>query len=375
PPDWPLDTLVDRSDLIFCDFHSPLSANEIMSRHAGKLPLMHGVKHDEARNRMRHYFAQGAAPAIELPADGIQMSGYAPPSGQGLSEEDILAISNRKLAEYRDRHRGQRCVIIGNGPSLNKMDLSFLEHEISFGMNRIYFLFDKWKFRPTYYASVNPLVLEQSADEILKIAAPKFLSNKGIPFFPYPPDDVMFIKSLPKWYFSRDPREGLCEGWTVTFFAMQLAYFMGFSEVILIGVDHHFVTQGDPNKEVVSEGADPNHFHPDYFGKGVRWHLPDLERSEGSYRMAKEVFEAEGRRIIDATVDGKLTIFPKADYREFFLDPKATLIKKLDEIIGQYNSNPTAELGFKLVSRLRLANMHEKADIVALHMQSLFIKK
>jgi tetratricopeptide (TPR) repeat protein len=99
---------------------------------------------------------------------------------------------------------------------------------------------------------------------------------------------------------------------------MQLAYHMGFEEVVLIGVDHRFVTQGDPNQEVVSDGDDPNHFHPGYFGKGVRWHLPDLERSEKSYRMAKQAFEAAGRRILDATVDGHLTVFPKVDYRHHF---------------------------------------------------------
>ena len=225
-----------------------------------------------------------------------------------------------QLEEFENIHKGKRCVIIGNGPSLGKMDLSFLENEICFGMNRIFLLFDRWKFRPTYYVSVNPLVIEQSADEILKVNAPKFLSNNGSPFFPNPPADMFFIRSLPAWIFSSNPCKGLCEGWTVTYFAMQLAYFMGFSEVVLIGVDHHFVTPGDPNKEIVSQGDDPNHFHPEYFGKGMRWNLPDLERSEHSYRMAKAAFESSGRRIIDATLSGKLNIFPKVDYKQYFFD-------------------------------------------------------
>jgi tetratricopeptide (TPR) repeat protein len=323
PYDWPVKTLVDRSDLIFCDFRSTLAPDVIMTRFAGKLSMMHGVKDDEIRDRMLDYFSQAKAKENVKPACQIsKVLGNQCYSDEliepEIDEEKIVAISNTKLVGYKNRHKGQRCVIIGNGPSLNKMDLSFLENEITFGTNRIYLLFNRWKFRLTYYASVNPLVLEQSASEILKIKAPKFLSNKGIMFFPNPPKDLMFIKSLPKWYFSRDPREGLCEGWTVTYFAMQLAYFMGFSEVILIGVDHFFMTQGDPNKEVVSQGADPNHFHPEYFGKGIRWHLPDLKRSEGSYEMAKKAFEADGRRIVDATVGGKLDVFPKVDYRQYF---------------------------------------------------------
>lgn len=238
-----------------------------------------------------------------------------------------LAESNLSLAQFRDKHRGQRCVIIGNGPSLNKMDLSFLKNEITFGMNRIYLLFDKWDFRPTYYVSVNPLVIEQSAGEIYKITSPKFLSLNGLPYVQNHRDNI-FLQSVRRPSFSTDPRTGLWEGHTVTYVAMQLAYFMGFSEVILIGVDHYFKTKGAPNKEIVSQGTDENHFHPDYFGKGVRWQLPDLERSEMAYRLAKQAFEAAGRRIIDATVDGHLTIFPKADYREIFL-PSAHPVKSV----------------------------------------------
>ena len=99
---------------------------------------------------------------------------------------------------------------------------------------------------------------------------------------------------------------------------MQLAYHMGFSEVILLGVDHSFTMQGKPHTAVVSEGDDPNHFAPNYFGKGFKWQLPDLETSEIAYRMAKQAFESDGRRIVDATIGGKLTVFPKVDYETLF---------------------------------------------------------
>jgi glycosyltransferase involved in cell wall biosynthesis len=233
------------------------------------------------------------------------------------SVEKVLASSHAELAQYKNKHRGQRCVIIGNGPSLNKMDLSFLKNEITFGMNRIYLLFDKWDFRPTYFISVNPLVIEQSVEEIKAITAPKFLALEGLPFIGTARENIFIQRRPGGAHFSDDPRNGYW--WpTVTYAAMQLAYFMGFSEVILIGVDHYFKTKGDANKEIVSDGVDENHFHPDYFGKGIRWNLPDLERSETAYRLAKQAFEADGRRIIDATVDGHLTIYPKTDYRQIF---------------------------------------------------------
>jgi len=93
---------------------------------------------------------------------------------------------------------------------------------------------------------------------------------------------------------------------------------MGFSEVYLIGVDHSFDTKGTANQTVVSRGDDPNHFSPEYFGKGFRWQLPDLDASEDAYRLANYNYQKAGRKIYDATVDGKLTVFPKIDYVSIF---------------------------------------------------------
>ena len=235
------------------------------------------------------------------------------------NEEAILRDSSDKIIQFKDKHQGQRCVIIGNGPSLNKMDLSFLKQEICFGLNKIYLGFEKWDFVPTYYVAVNHLVIEQSVEQIQKMPCPKFISNRGIPYLK-PQEDIYFIQTYPfeEQDFSNDPTQGLKEGNTVTYVAMQLAYYMGFKTVILIGVDHNFVTQGTPHEEVTSPGDDPNHFHPNYFGKGTKWHLPDLEGSEKFYKIAYAHFWVSDRQIIDATLDGKCTIFPKQNYQQLF---------------------------------------------------------
>jgi hypothetical protein len=93
---------------------------------------------------------------------------------------------------------------------------------------------------------------------------------------------------------------------------------MGFSTVVLIGVDHSFASKGKPNETVVSQGDDPNHFNPNYFGKGFRWQLPDLDTSEVAYTMAREAYAADGRQVLDATIGGKLQVFPKVDYDSYF---------------------------------------------------------
>ena len=226
--------------------------------------------------------------------------------------------SIRQLAALKDLHRGQRCFIIGNGPSLKETDLSYLQGEYTFGLNRIYMLFSEMGFNTSYYLSVNSLVVEQCADDIRALPMPKFISWRSHNLI-RPTDDMAFLHTTysgPK--FARDARGRLWEGATVTYVALQLAYHMGFEQVILIGVDHSFVTQGTPNTTVVSQGDDPNHFHAGYFGKGFRWQLPDLDTSERAYIMARQAYEADGRQVVDATIGGKLTVFPKTDYGSLF---------------------------------------------------------
>ncbi len=226
--------------------------------------------------------------------------------------------SRKRLAALKDIHKGERCFIIGNGPSLRATDLTKLRNEFTFGLNRIYLLFPELGFTTTYFLSMNDLVIEQCAAEILALPIPKFLTWRSRRFLS-PTRDTHFLYTTytgPK--FARDVSGRLWEGATVTYVALQLAYHMGFEKVILIGVDHNFVTKGDANKTITSQGDDPNHFAPNYFGKGFKWQLPDLETSERAYRMAKAAYEADGRQVLDATIGGKLTVFPKIDYLSLF---------------------------------------------------------
>ncbi|MBN2044473.1 MAG: DUF115 domain-containing protein [Anaerolineales bacterium] len=227
-------------------------------------------------------------------------------------------FSIQQLGAYQDKHKGERCVIIGNGPSLKHTDVSKIKDEYTFGMNRIYLAFPEWGFETSYFVSINDLVIEQCAGEIRALRMPKFLSWHSHPHIA-PAADLMFLYTTyydPK--FATDVRGRLWEGATVTYVAMQLAYYMGFEEVVLIGVDHSFKQKGEPNKTVISEGDDESHFDPKYFGKGFRWQLPDLETSELAYRRARQVYEAAGRRIVDATVGGKLDVFPKVEFDSYF---------------------------------------------------------
>ena len=230
-----------------------------------------------------------------------------------------LAESSRMLAEMRNRHAGERCFILGNGPSLRHTDLSLLRGETTFGLNRIYLNFEKMGYSTTYYVAVNTLVIEQCAGEIMSLAVPRFITWRARRWLVRDPQIVFMDTDYTEpATFSKDVSGRVYEGSTVTYIALQLAFHMGFDQVVLVGVDHSFESSGQPNATVISEGNDRDHFSPDYFGRGFRWQLPDLTASERAYEMAKRAFEAEGRSIVDATIDGKLQVFPKMEYSELF---------------------------------------------------------
>jgi hypothetical protein len=239
-----------------------------------------------------------------------------------------MSFTNKRLSFLKNRHVGERCVLVANGPSLNEMDLSFLRRENTIGLNKIYLGIKRFNFYPRYYVAVNPVVIEQSVAQIKSLNAVKFLGQAAAKGH-FKEDALTYL--VPTRAYRRDSQgicrsvfcddiavDGLYEGWTVTFAALQIAYYLGFSEVVLIGLDHRFDFKGESNERQLLKGQDINHFDPNYFGGGQAWDTPDLENSEASYRVAREFYEARGRNITDATVNGACHVFQKADYRSLF---------------------------------------------------------
>lgn len=240
------------------------------------------------------------------------------PHGLAWSMGADGAGDNRaQLARLHNTHIGQRCFILGNGPSLRSMDLAPLRREVTFGLNRIYLLFEQMGFTPTYFVCINELVLEQFGAEISRLPMPKFLNWNRRGLFERTDPSLAYVRLRLglRDGFGEDLRRPIFSGGTVTYAALQVAYFMGFHEVILIGVDHAYRERGVPNAVAVrQQPQDADHFHPEYFPKGSRWQPPDLLRSELAYGLARRVYERQGRRILDATVGGRCPVFERTDF-------------------------------------------------------------
>ena len=224
------------------------------------------------------------------------------------------------VSSYKNRHSGGRCVLVANGPSLNSMgNLSFLRDEIVIGLNKIYLGFKKFCFYPKYYVAVNLKVIEQGAGEISRLNCLRFIDSRALEFGLLPRSPLTcFLNEHCDSAFSTDLSSGYHQGCTVTHAALQVAYYLGFQTVVIIGLDHRYQYQGEPGEERVLDGPDPNHFCEGYFGYGQKWDNPQLKESEIYYAHARKTYEAAGREIIDATVGGACPVFEKRDYRDVF---------------------------------------------------------
>ena len=224
-----------------------------------------------------------------------------------------------RLTALRDAHHGETCVILGNGPSIRGFDLTRLDGMPTFCLNRGYLLWEDSDRGPSFFVAVNDLVIDQFHREIAALSCPLFLPWIYRDRFRVVPNAV-FVEIRIDQQFITDARRGIAPCGTVTVAAIQLAYHMGFSTVILLGLDHRFQTTGPPHARVRQEGEDSNHFRSDYFGEGTLWHLPDLRLSERGYALARAAFEAAGRRVLNATPDSALDVFERRELDQIASD-------------------------------------------------------
>lgn len=229
-----------------------------------------------------------------------------------------------QLKELKDINKGKRCFIIGNGPSLTIADLEKLKGEDCFACNRIYGLYEKTSWRPKYYCSQDQKVLEQIKDD-LRVP----IENCELCFLPYkfrdicPPEILedkktrLFFKPYVSVYskdgtyqeglmpFSDDISKGIYDGLSVTYGMIQIAAYMGYKEIYLIGIDHNYNIKNGVVETAGSyaEGIKPIDMSTQF--------PPELLLCEVSFREARRWSEAHGVMIGNATRGGKLEVFER----------------------------------------------------------------
>lgn len=216
------------------------------------------------------------------------------------------------LKTIKKKHEGERCFIIATGPSLTINDLEKLSGETTFSMNSICLAFDKTNWRPTYYGIQDPRVygrMKKYIDE-LNVEG-KFVSDNILKCYNITNFEDYYIfplhflhHLLPNNHnyqtkFSGNAFATIFNGHTITYSLLQLAVYMGFKEIYLLGADCNY-------------GSDMKHHFIDYDIVDSSFALAH-DMMTASYKVAKKYADKHNINIYNATRGGKLEVFERVN--------------------------------------------------------------
>lgn len=235
----------------------------------------------------------------------------------------IIRCKYRKVfRELKNTHKGERCFIIGNGPSLTADDLTLLKDEYTFAANRIYYMFDKTPWRPTYYCAQDIVVVDDIISDLPKVAREckkmflisacykqvdeELRNNSNVLFFV-----AKYVSAHKERLFSDDVEKYVSGGGSITYAAIQLAVYMGFSEIYLIGVDHNYAATSFKDNHVSTSDVAGSYFEG--MPTNIKMTKPNTDNATLSFMKAKEYCDSRGIKIVNATRGGKLEVFPRVN--------------------------------------------------------------
>lgn len=229
------------------------------------------------------------------------------------------------LIRYKNIHAGERCFVLGNGPSLTIADLNKLHenHAFCFACNKIYKVFNRTDWRPDVLGMSDPLTIIGSKNDVEELADMLVVMSDefnrscdnrfpNVVYYHYFTE--IFYPYNPR--FSDDMTKGFYLGGSVVYnIGLQMAAYMGFSEIYLLGVDHSYSGNVTDTR---------NHFIEDYYDdseRELRQHSKGRYKQEAitnAYLSAEKYSRAHGFRIFNATRGGELEVFERVDFDSLF---------------------------------------------------------
>lgn len=272
---------------------------------------------------------KGAICAIGLPFLRLGFNLNSSLVNKGVIHQDDRF---EKIRAFKDKHNGERVFIVATGPSLTMNDLKRLKNEYTISMNSIVSIFPKTDFRPTYYMCSDGLVYKKivHAQTLMRpedvfigignintkwniqLSDVGNIEDKNINLF-----HVDRTKTLKNVYshkdefsteFSFDAYKEIIDGGTITFCAMQMAAYMGFKEIYLLGVDCNYLGAKThfAEGEYSASSGDVNKLSFTAF------------QQQKAYECVKNALEGTDIKIFNATRGGMLEIYPRVDFDTLF---------------------------------------------------------
>lgn len=222
----------------------------------------------------------------------------------------------RKLREVKDIYKGKRCFILGTGPSLTIDDLNKIKNEISFGTNTILKIFDKTDWRPNYYCIIDPNTYNNLEEEIKKRKIENLfypnnrIRNNNVFGRCFALDHSNIWKMcMPRVFkftkFSDDIERKIYDGASVIYAAIQIAVYMGFKEIYLLGVDCNY----SKNNTRHAKGME-------YSNYNYKWTKDTALSMIEGFKVAKRYADKNNIKIYNATRGGMLEVFERVNLDE-----------------------------------------------------------
>lgn len=211
------------------------------------------------------------------------------------------------LRKYKNIHEGKRCFIIATGPSLKQTDISGLKDEYTFGVNALCMKFQEFGWRTNYFALSDYNAFKKMSP-ILTEAKMEFFCTwftKDNPYCVFVPTFIhnCYMVDYNKKIFTKEIEAGIGDGNTVALQAIQIAAYMGFKDIYLLGVDCNYdIKEGDL-----------------YFvDHGIR--IP-LQQGAGprmiaDFAVLNKFAKEWGVNIYNATNGGMLEVFPRVNLQD-----------------------------------------------------------
>lgn len=230
----------------------------------------------------------------------------------------IKKYYNAKIEQLKQVHKGKRCFIVATGSSLKGEDLEKLreENEISISMNRVYSFFENTRWRPQYYVFIDRGGIKNYEEDIKRLDLKTMIIGDGYEEFWEDFNNENMYKihvthtnsDSNVLDFSEQCEQAVYGGATVTYCCIQLAVYMGFDTIYLLGVDCDY-----------KQGGSSQYFTSNYVKQGVKSGRYDLEENLAAYKMAREYAEKHNIKIYNATRGGKLEVFERVNFDEIFM--------------------------------------------------------
>lgn len=244
------------------------------------------------------------------------------------SSYNLFREHRERILSLKNKHIGQPCVLIGGGPSINKMDFNKFRDFVSIACNCFYLKMEESEFVPDYYTVEDKWPAVDNRDEINSLQGVtriipydlrNIIDNPENTFYVNFRRSALFYLRKDWPLFSDTFEDQSFWGGTVMYFNIQLAHYLGCNPIFMVGVDLNYRVPESVKKfgaVLTSTENDENHFDPRYFGPGKRWSDPHPERMQIAFSKAHQELEKKGVELLNAGLDSNLKGIPKSNIFE-----------------------------------------------------------